>query len=103
MFDRFKRILGIGDGDVIAKSLKNGAQVIDVRSRAEFASGHFKGSINIPLDELDRNVGRISREKPVVVCCASGMRSGSAKSILQRHGFTVHNGGSWRSVERKLL
>jgi phage shock protein E len=82
---------------------QNGAQIIDVRTKEEFKSGHLKGSINIPLDKLTTNLGKISKTKPVILCCASGMRSSSAKSILKSNGYSdVHNGGAWVSLQSKI-
>lgn len=79
--------------------LADGAQVVDVRSRGEFSSGAREGSINIPLDELERAADRLDREKPVVLCCASGSRSGMAVTILKRKGFrNVVNAGPWRNT-----
>jgi len=76
-----------------------GAQVVDVRSPAEFASGHHEGSRNIPLDTLSSAIGSLDQGRPVVVCCASGTRSGIALRILRREGFRqVVNAGSWRSL-----
>ncbi|HEY0654400.1 MAG TPA: rhodanese-like domain-containing protein [Chryseosolibacter sp.] len=99
MFDQLKKMFG---GEDFAALVKGGAQVIDVRSREEFASGHLNGSVNIPLPELNRSLGRIRKDKAIIVCCASGMRSSSAKAMLESHGFTVYNGGGWRSLERKV-
>lgn len=73
-----------------------GAQVVDVRTPAEFAQGHAAGSRNIPLDELGRRMPEIDRAVPVIVCCASGGRSGQAKAMLEQAGFPdVHNAGPW--------
>lgn len=80
--------------------IANGAQIIDVRSPAEFKSGHLKKSVNIPLDKLSSSIKKLSKEKPVITCCASGMRSSSAKSILQKAGFDVHNGGPWTNLKK---
>ena len=79
--------------------LMQGAQVIDVRTKGEYNSGHFAGSINIPLHEIRNHLGEIDMKKPVVVCCASGVRSQSAVDILKFHGFNVVNGGSWSSLK----
>jgi rhodanese-related sulfurtransferase len=79
--------------------LKQGAVVVDVRSPQEFASGASKGSVNIPLGELPKNLSRLDREKPVVVCCASGTRSAAAKALLRSNGFkNVINAGSWTNT-----
>jgi rhodanese-related sulfurtransferase len=76
---------------------QSGATCIDVRSFAEFASGNAPGTINIPLQELGNRLGEISKQSPVVVCCASGTRSGMAKLLLMKHGYqNVHNIGTWR-------
>ncbi len=104
MLQIIKNIFGIGPKADIGDLIKNGATIIDVRSRAEYASGHVKGSINIPVDQLAGNLKRIkSKDQPVITCCASGMRSGSAKNYLQSVGYTnVHNGGSWTNVNRHV-
>lgn len=80
----------------------NGASLIDVRTPGEYAGGHIKGSVNIPLQQLEKNISKIDKSKPVITCCASGMRSGSAKSILKAKGYEVHNGGGWTSLKSKL-
>ena len=82
--------------------IKNGATIIDVRTPAEYKNGHIKGSINIPLQVLDKNMSKINKNKPVITCCASGMRSGSAKSLLKSKGFEAYNGGSWASLQRNV-
>ena len=80
-----------------------GAIIIDVRSSAEFASGHIKGSKNIELQQLKNQLSKIPKDKVIITCCASGMRSASAKSILLQSGFPeVHNGGGWMSLQNKL-
>lgn len=76
---------------------KSGAILIDVRSAGEFASANAPGTINIPLQELGRRLGEIPKSAPVVVCCASGTRSGMAKLMLKKNGYqNVHNIGTWR-------
>lgn len=85
----------------IQEWLDKGATIIDVRSIAEFNGGHLNRSINIPLDQLKDKLSKIDKSKPVITCCASGMRSGSAKSILKSNGFEeVHNGGGWSSLRK---
>ena len=79
--------------------LKDGAVVVDVRSLAEFASGHAAGSVNIPLPEIVERAHELDRNLPVIVCCASGTRSAMAARRLRGQGFkTVLNAGSWRSL-----
>jgi rhodanese-related sulfurtransferase len=79
--------------------LKEGAQVVDVRSLAEFAGGHAAGSVNIPLPEIGERAKELDRNRPVIVCCASGTRSALAAHRLRGQGFKrVLNAGSWRSL-----
>lgn len=75
---------------------KNGAIFVDVRSAAEFANGNAPGTINIPLQELGSRLGEIPKSAPVVLCCASGTRSGMAKLMLRKNGYRkVYNIGTW--------
>lgn len=76
--------------------------IIDVRSPAEFASGHVKGSINIPLQELPQRMNEIlGYPQPILLCCASGNRSGQAANFLKTKGIECENGGSWMQVNSK--
>jgi rhodanese-related sulfurtransferase len=104
MLNTFKQLLGFGPKVDLKELMTQGAVIIDVRSKAEFAGGHVKGSINIPLDQLNGNLKKIkSKDTPIITCCASGMRSSSAKGVLKSAGYTnVHNGGSWYSVEDQI-
>ncbi len=95
MFGLFKKLFG-GNGEEIKEALAAGAVVIDVRSPGEFAGGHAKNAVNIPLDQIGKNIKKIQNyKKPVVVCCASGMRSARAKGLLSAQGITVFDAGSW--------
>lgn len=86
-----------------AQLVKDGAVILDVRTPGEYAGGHIKGSKNIPLQSIQQNLSKISKDKVIITCCASGMRSGSAKSILLSNGFKeVHNGGGWMSLKGKI-
>jgi phage shock protein E len=79
--------------------LQDGAQVVDVRSLAEFAGGHAPGSVNIPLPELDQRMQELDPGRWVIVCCASGTRSALARRKLRNRGFNrVLNAGSWRNL-----
>lgn len=82
----------------VRSALKNGASIIDVRSPAEFQGGHVAGSINIPLPELAPRLSKYPKTTPVVFCCASGGRSGSATRVAKREGFEAYNGGPWTAV-----
>lgn len=98
-----KKLFGMGPAVNYAELLENGAQIIDVRSKGEYSGGHIKGSVNIPLDSLQHNLSKIKKDKPVITCCASGMRSATAKNILKSSGFSeVYNGGGWMGLQSKL-
>lgn len=86
-----------------AQLIAAGAQIIDVRTVAEFNGGHVEHAVNIPLDQLSARFTQLDVAKPVITCCASGLRSARAKSLLQQKGFTnVVNGGGWLSLREKL-
>ena len=104
MLETLKKLLGIQPKADFGALVSQGAIILDVRSKGEFASGHIKGSINIPVDQLVGNLNKFKdKNRVIITCCASGMRSASAKGILASRGFTnVHNGGSWYSLNRKI-
>jgi phage shock protein E len=104
MMETLKKMFGLGPSADYAQMVKDGAIILDVRSKGEYAGGHIKGSINISVDQLKANLNRLSnKQKAIITCCASGMRSGTAKGILESHGYTnVHNGGSWMSLQHKI-
>ncbi len=78
-----------------------GAQVVDVRTEAEYGQGHVPGSVNIPLDQFQARIKEIDPGRPVLLCCASGARSGLAKLILERAGHQqVHNAGPWTRLQQ---
>ncbi|MDX1544843.1 MAG: rhodanese-like domain-containing protein [Christiangramia sp.] len=81
----------------IEKLIKeNKGTIIDVRTRNEYSSGHVDGSRNIPLTELPNNLNELKElQEPLILCCASGMRSHQAQRYLQEQGFECKNGGSW--------
>jgi phage shock protein E len=97
MFGALRSMLGGGD-DQSLEALKSGAVIIDVRTTAEYSGGHVAGSKNIPLNELPANLSSLSKSTPIVFCCASGARSGSAAKFASDQGFTAFNGGPWTRV-----
>ncbi len=83
--------------------IKNGAFLVDLRTEGEFVQGHVPGSINIPLNTLGRNINLFKNKKHIVVCCFSGNRSGFAKDVLEKKGFTnVINGGAWDEIYKLI-
>ncbi len=80
-----------------------GAIILDVRSKGEYDNGAIPGSKNIPLQSLNSKISTIKKwNKPVICCCASGMRSASAAGILRSQGIEAINGGGWFSLSGKL-
>lgn len=104
MINALKKLFGFGPEVNYAELVKQGAIILDVRSKGEYDGGHIKGSINIPVDKLNNNLNRLKdKGMPIITCCASGMRSASAKSILKSNGYAeVYNGGSWNSLQNKI-
>ena len=89
--------------EMISDFKKRGAIVIDVRTKEEYSQGAIPGSKNIPLQNINSKIQDIKKlNKPVITCCASGMRSGSAASILKSNGIETINGGGWSSLNSKL-
>jgi phage shock protein E len=101
MIATIKKLLGIGPKADLGEVIARGGVIIDVRTTAEYAGGHLGNSKNIPLNVLGSQLSKISKDKPVITCCASGMRSASAKNMLQANGFKeVYNGGSWYNLKK---
>jgi phage shock protein E len=95
--------LGFGNSR-LKEALRSGAIVIDVRTPQEFDRGKVPESINIPIDRIAVNAERIKNmNRPVVFCCASGMRSANALNIMKGKGLKeAYNGGSWYHVIKIL-
>ena len=73
--------------------------IVDVRTTDEFRGGHVVGSINIPLQEIPNAIDQLIKvSQPLILCCASGNRSGQAAQYLSKLGFECYNGGSWMDV-----
>lgn len=104
MLQTIKNLLGIGPKTDYRELIKQGAVVLDVRSSREYSGGHIKNSINIPVDQLTNNLAKLKdKNKCIICCCASGIRSGTAKRILESKGYkAVFNGGGWHSLQNKL-
>lgn len=85
----------IADKGVVKEWITDGALIVDVRTPQEFAAGNYKGSINIPLADIEKNLNKFgAKDRKIIVYCRTGNRSGQAKKILESHGFTnILNGG----------
>ena len=87
--------------DVVKAMLDAGAQVLDVRTSAEYSGGSFPGAKNIPVNELGQRLRELKKDRPIVVYCASGARSGMAARMLRQAGFTqVANAGGMHDLPR---
>lgn len=82
---------------------QKGAIILDVRTAAEYKTGHIPGSVNIAVDEVGTVLADLKRKnKPIITCCRSGVRSGRAADILKNAGIEVYNGGSWDGLLKQL-
>lgn len=103
MLQKMKSLLGFGPKTDYKQLMQQGATIVDVRTKAEYQGGHIKGSVNIPLNNLSNHYSKLDKNKPIITCCASGMRSAQARNILQANGFKeVVNGGGWYGLQQKV-
>jgi len=97
----FSNLFGGGATADLKSIIDDGAFLVDVRTPGEFAEGHVKGSVNIPLDRVTMELSKFKNKKNIIVFCRSGNRSGQAKTILEQQGITnVTNGGTWEAVNQ---
>lgn len=102
IFDKFKKMLGFTSVDY-DEILERGGIILDVRTPQEYQTGHILGSMNIPLQSLPLKLNELDKNVPIITCCASGIRSASAKSILKANQFKeVYNGGGWGALNQKI-
>lgn len=101
MINFLKNIFGLRKPN-LKELVSKGAQIIDVRTVAEFGNGNIRNSRNIPLQDLVTEMKILNLQTPIITCCASGVRSASAKSILMKNGFEVYDGGGWKTLQNKL-
>ena len=81
----------------IKQILEEGGALLDVRTPREFASGAIPGAQNIPLNGIPAMMDKLSKDKPVLLYCHSGARSGMAQRYLAQEGFDAHNIGGYRT------
>ncbi len=99
----------LSPAEATGKMNREDAVIVDVRSEAEFQSGHIVGAINIPLTQISSSLSRLQkyRDKPVITICATGQRSGTACKQLKQAGFadvySVTGGiGAWETASLPL-
>ena len=86
---------------IVKQKLESGAIVVDVRTPDEFRGGAYPGAKNIPLADLGRRLGEIPKDKPVILYCASGVRSSSAARAMKQAGYAdVINAGGLGDMPR---
>jgi rhodanese-related sulfurtransferase len=89
--------------DIIIDLIREGAFLVDVRNPDEFAEGHTKGSVNIPVHDLLNNISLFEGKPSIIVFCRSGNRSEMAKSLLEAKGIqNVVNAGTWNYMDHIL-
>ena len=97
-----KKLFGHSDAELLPV-LKRGAVILDVRRPAEFANGHAKGAVLIPVHELGARINEVKEmNKPVLVYCRSGVRSGQAAKLLKVNGIEAYNVGGKGDMEKLL-
>lgn len=86
-----------------ARLVKEGAVIVDVRTRSEYQAGHIQGSKNIPVDTITKEAESLKKlHKPIITVCRTGNRSGMAKSILTSTGIEAYNGGTWTNIKKQI-
>ncbi|HPE61039.1 MAG: rhodanese-like domain-containing protein [Thiothrix sp.] len=100
----------VGTSAAVQLMNRDTIQVLDVRDDSEIRNGRIQGARHVPLGQLEKRLSEFSayRDKPVLVYCASGNRSGMACKTLTKHGFTeVYNLaggiGAWESDSLPLV
>lgn len=98
-----KKLFGAKEKTDFKALLSSGAIIVDVRTPGEFKSGHIKGAINIPVDEIKSKTNDLKQKgKVVITCCRSGARSGMAAGILNKNGIEAYNGGPWNILNNEI-
>ncbi len=100
MLQILQNLFSKNDNSILKKMILEGALLIDVRSQNEFVQGNAKGSVNIPLDQIENNLHQLRGKTNIIVFCRSGNRSGQAKLLLNKNGIVnVTNGGTWGNIQ----
>jgi rhodanese-related sulfurtransferase len=82
MIALLKKLFGLSAKVNYSELIEQGAIILDVRSKAEYLGGHITNSINIPVDTLSNTLFKLKdKNRPIITCCASGMRSAAAKEF----------------------
>lgn len=99
----FSTLFGSADKQKLAEAIRGKSFLVDVRTPGEFSHGTVAGAVNIPLNEVQRQLDRFRNKGAIILFCQSGNRSSQAKSILERNGLqNVIDGGSLQNVKQIL-
>ena len=91
--------LSLADG--LSKKIENGAIILDVRTSKEYAMGHIKDAVNIPLGEIRERYTELNPSRTYITTCSHGLRSVKVENLLKEKGFkNVYNGGAWTDLEK---
>lgn len=79
----------VNPGEATLLINREDARILDVREANEMAAGSLPNALHIPVGQLDERLGELEscKNKPIIVCCTSGMRSGRACTTLKKAGF----------------
>jgi phage shock protein E len=99
-----RQLFGLGPGVDYARLLREGAQVVDVRSAPEFVTAHLPGAVNIPIETLRHMFHLlVEKNKVIIACCNDGSKSWYAKNLLDANGYRhVYDAGNWRKLEQHI-
>ncbi|MEA1956302.1 MAG: rhodanese-like domain-containing protein [Campylobacterota bacterium] len=94
----------VSDEDLLKarEAVKNGAIIVDVRSRHEFLSKHVKGATNLPIDDIMKGNINLPKDKEIVVYCRRGNRSRESAKVLIKLGWTVYDVATQSDWEREI-
>ncbi len=88
----------LGSKEVTLLINREPAMLVDVRSEADFRAGHITNAINIPLDQIEVQINKITSnsKKNIIVYCQKGVRSAQAFRLLNKLGlpklYTIEGG-----------
>lgn len=98
-----KRLFGKKEQPDFKELVRQGALLLDVRTKEEYESGHIKGAKNVPVADLGYASDKFKKDRAVITCCRSGARSKMAQGLLRKKGFQkVYNGGAWTKLKNKI-
>ena len=87
----------------IDELVEKGAAILDVRTTEEWDRGHIDDAIHIPLGDLKERLHEVKQlDRPIITCCASGVRSGKAAKYLNLQNIKAVNGGGWMRLKKRL-